>query len=189
MIIQDRSEELNEGLKASYKRKIEVAIKEAQDGANHEADQYLEVEQSRIENYSKQNKSQIQDEYKQRVASTKLDLETELADCKSQLVKSMIEHLSFQATKLSSEEKIMLTKRMYQRIIQQIRDQGFKQKDFTIYTWRGAKIKGCVANQKELTVRAESKDVLIEDSITDLLDSHHNEIIRIVSRHIEEQLN
>lgn len=189
MIIQDRTEELKEGLKESYKKKITEIISNAQSLGNTDADSFLSQFQQEIDEYSKQKIGELRAEFQQKVAGARLAMDQEIAKHKAALVQEMNEHLVLEASKLPKKEKEKLTKKMHKRILIKIREQGFKTKDFKIKVWRGAKIGGTTPSLKELAVIAESDQVIITDSTADLLQDHYNDIIKIVSRHIEDNLD
>ena len=97
--------------------------------------------------------------------------------------------VSIKGLKLTNKEKQEFSKQMFKRIIKKIKSQGFKVNNFTIHVCHGVKIPGCKSTLANLSVKAESSEVIIEDSIDELLLDHRNDIIRIVSRHVDENLN
>ncbi len=189
MIIQDRSEELREGLQKIYEEKISQVVEEAQAVADQDAEEFLHQVKVSIEAASQKTLSSIRSACQQLIASTRLEADREVASSKSELVRAMTKELGIQVSALAVNQKVVLTKKMHHRIIQKIKDQGFKHKEFKISIWRGASIPGCQSSLTELAVRAESSVVVIEDSIEDLLESHHNDIVRIISRHVEDHLD
>ena len=100
----------------------------------------------------------------------------------------MVLELKKQINLLDPKQKNIIAKKMYLRVQKKIREQGFKLSEFTISVWKGANVTSAKATLSELAVRAESSQVVVEDSIDDFLQSHHNDIIRVISRHVEENL-
>tara|TARA_Y100000310_G_C20646530_1_gene796970 strand:- start:793 stop:1362 length:570 start_codon:yes stop_codon:yes gene_type:complete len=189
MIIQDRTEELRENLKESFKKRISKIVGEAQEIGNKDANSFLSQVQTEIEDHSKQKVAELREEFHQKITGIHLDLDQKIAQKKSELVSAMNEHLILAAANLAVKEKEKLTRKMHKRILRKIKDQGFKVKDFKILVWRGVKINGAISSLRDLAVIAESNTVLIKDSVADLLKDHHNDIIRIISRHVEDNLD
>ena len=188
MIIQNRTAELEEDLRREYQEKIEILCS-AKEKATAISESFLLQIQEKIEHEKLVTKKLLQAESNQEIARVRLDLDHELANAKANLAEAMREELQGQLNTQNKKVKEDLIKKMYQRIIKKIKEQGFKKSAFKVHIWRGARIAGCKATLSEIAVRAESSEVIIEDSIGDLLDSYQNEIIRIISRHVEENLN
>ena len=188
-IVQNRGLELSEDLKDRYSELISRLINTAQESADRDANSFLSVVQDQVLDHETKINNELEREYYQSIAAFRLDNTLEISKAKSDLVDAMVQELKLQLGKLTNKEKQEFSKQMFKRIIKKIKSQGFKVYNFTIHVWHGVKIPGCKSTLANLSVKAESSEVIIEDSIDELLLDHRNDIIRIVSRHVDENLN
>ncbi len=189
MIIQNRVEEQEGDLKENYQSKIDDVLKKAKEEATTVKEHFIAQVQEKIRQNNELTQKLLQVEYNQKIAKIRLDWEHEVVNAKANLAEAMREEISIQLNAQNKKAKQELIKKMHKRILQKIKKQGFKKREFTVHIWRQAKIPGCKSTLKEVAVRAESDDVIVEDSIEDIIDSHYNDIIRIITMHVEENLN
>ena len=188
MIIQNRTEEFKEELIGIYDIKISKVLATAENIAFEGSKDFIARVQEKIDQSVSSELLEFQELSRQRVASLRLECDQSIAEAKSELIAAMNQYLLDEIQNLSVKEKSMIVKKMHSAVIKKIKEQGFSLSDFTLSIWKGVKIASCKSVLADLVVRAESKDVVIEDSINEFLSFHKDQIIRIVSHYIEENL-
>lgn len=188
MIIQNRTEEFREELQELYQEKVATVLREAEIAAKSTKDSFLAQVKEKLDLVKSQRTTEFKGRCGQQIASMRLESDGLIANAKAELLDILVLELKKQINLLDPKQKNIIAKKMYLRVQKKIREQGFKLSEFTISVWKGANVTSAKATLSELAVRAESSQVVVEDSIDDFLQSHHNDIIRVISRHVEENL-
>jgi len=184
MRIQDSNGVLKQYLRKEYEGQMKKLLDEATAARDDRVTKRVEEARAEAKDISLTAERQADQERQTALGSAELNAEQALSQTKEHLLQEIFASVKTEVEKLTAAKKKKMLQSMHESVLASIKEQGFKQSDFTLHTWKGAKMKGVKSDLDFLGVRAESKSITIEDSVTDQLEALRGEIYTLVLKEL-----